>query len=65
MNQNWRWLACHELKLELGIHICHPFNFVPCIFVFGTSFNAHPSKIKIVNEVKLLYLFILGPSIVN
>ncbi len=54
MNQNWRQLACHELKLELGIHICHPFNFVPCIFVFGTSFNAHPSKIKIVNEINFL-----------
>jgi hypothetical protein len=31
-----------------------------CIFVFGTSFNAHTSKIQIVNEIKLFEIFILG-----
>ncbi len=41
------------VKTWIRFHICHPFNFVQYIFVFVTSFCAHPFEIQI---VKFLFL---------
>jgi hypothetical protein len=42
------------VKTWIRFHICHPFNFVEYIFVFVTSFYAHPFEIQIVNFIFLI-----------